>query len=564
MANINKYLEDILIAIYGEEVRGSIHDAIEEINKQADEAYRESILAKDSAKNSAKAASDSAMAAKNSELKAKEYADNLSGRIDQIDDIDDRLNVLADSDDETLDQLSEIVSYIKSNRTLIESITTTKVSVSDVIDSLTSTSKTKPLSANQGRILKSLIDNIQVNAIELTASLTANDDTKAASSVATYQLAHGMARDNSKLDLSGGALSGKLDFPLSSGGNWVSGRNNACIRINKDAETVSGTWYPAISIKGLNNSWEIGVLANPAGYESFAISKVKDSDFDSGSNAHTYFGFKDDGSVSFGNTVTAPIFNGSLNNLKITRTENIGQSYSANSAIAYINDYSGPAHTSGRKDGALYMQQYNSNYVHQIFGDYISGGISVRGKVNGTFGSWYRVVDDNNWANILPCFMGAATDHAGVKGLVPAPAKKANANDYKLLRDDGNWCPLYHSYSDNSYIHPASTAGLTNLRNDIFAHFQVLENVLNNPNYAKITGTTGTNQATINSAFNYDYYVVIDFFYYAIKSSGGAWYVPEITKNKGDHSKEISFTIKHNSGTSNSNTNLTVVLYRYR
>jgi len=42
-----------------------------------------------------------------------------------------RLNALADSDDITLDQLSEIVTYIKSNRTLIESVTTNKVNVSD-------------------------------------------------------------------------------------------------------------------------------------------------------------------------------------------------------------------------------------------------------------------------------------------------------------------------------------------------------------------------------------------------------------------------------------------------
>ena len=40
-----------------------------------------------------------------------------------------RLNALADSDDTTLDQLSEIVAYIKANRSLIESITTNKVNV---------------------------------------------------------------------------------------------------------------------------------------------------------------------------------------------------------------------------------------------------------------------------------------------------------------------------------------------------------------------------------------------------------------------------------------------------
>lgn len=73
-----------------------------------------------------------------------------------------RLDVLADSDDETLDQLSEIVTYIKSNKSLIESITTSKVSVADIIDNLTTSVSNKPLSAKQGVVLKGLIDAIVV------------------------------------------------------------------------------------------------------------------------------------------------------------------------------------------------------------------------------------------------------------------------------------------------------------------------------------------------------------------------------------------------------------------
>ncbi|MBD5136041.1 MAG: BppU family phage baseplate upper protein [Lachnospiraceae bacterium] len=77
-----------------------------------------------------------------------------------ISDLTARLNALADSDDTTLDQLSEIVAYIKSNRTLIENVTTNKVNVSDIVDNLTSTSTNKPLSAKQGKILKDLIDSL--------------------------------------------------------------------------------------------------------------------------------------------------------------------------------------------------------------------------------------------------------------------------------------------------------------------------------------------------------------------------------------------------------------------
>ena len=74
----------------------------------------------------------------------------------------ERLNVLADSDDETLDQMSEVVAYIKSNKVLIDAITTGKVSVSDIVDNLTTNVSNKPLSASQGVKLKALIDAIVV------------------------------------------------------------------------------------------------------------------------------------------------------------------------------------------------------------------------------------------------------------------------------------------------------------------------------------------------------------------------------------------------------------------
>lgn len=74
-----------------------------------------------------------------------------------------RLNTLADSDDETLDQLSEIVAYIKNNKSLIEGVTTSKVSVSSIVDDLISTATDKPLSANQGRVLREMIEEALEN-----------------------------------------------------------------------------------------------------------------------------------------------------------------------------------------------------------------------------------------------------------------------------------------------------------------------------------------------------------------------------------------------------------------
>ena len=112
-----------------------------------------------------------------------------------------RLNALADSDDETLDRMSEIVSYIKYNRSMINGIDTNKVDVSDIVNNLTSNNTNKPLSAKQGRVLKTLIDAITIpeklpnpNAL----SITANGTTKTydGSEVVTIDIPSGSADNN--------------------------------------------------------------------------------------------------------------------------------------------------------------------------------------------------------------------------------------------------------------------------------------------------------------------------------------------------------------------------------
>lgn len=77
--------------------------------------------------------------------------------------INDRLTAFFDSDDQTLDELSEIVAYITSNKSLIDAITTSKVNVADIVNNLTTNVSNKPLSAAQGVVLKGLIDTLTGN-----------------------------------------------------------------------------------------------------------------------------------------------------------------------------------------------------------------------------------------------------------------------------------------------------------------------------------------------------------------------------------------------------------------
>ena len=89
----------------------------------------------------------------------------------------DRLNAALNSDDTSLDEFKEIVAYIKSNKTLIDGITASKVNVKDIVDNLVTNKSNVPLSAAQGVALKLLIDNLdaivqgKVTAEQLSAAV---------------------------------------------------------------------------------------------------------------------------------------------------------------------------------------------------------------------------------------------------------------------------------------------------------------------------------------------------------------------------------------------------------
>ena len=98
---------------------------------------------------------------------------------DLISGLTTRLNTLANSDDTTLDQMNEIVAYIKANKSLIDSVTTSKVNVADIVNNLTTNVSNKPLSAAQGVAIKTLIDELQSSIDDIPQSdWSQSDSTK--------------------------------------------------------------------------------------------------------------------------------------------------------------------------------------------------------------------------------------------------------------------------------------------------------------------------------------------------------------------------------------------------
>lgn len=78
-----------------------------------------------------------------------------------VSELSTKVNKFLNVDDATKDELSEVLELIENNKGTLESLTSSKVNVSDIVDNLTTSSADKVLSAKQGVALKALIDALQ-------------------------------------------------------------------------------------------------------------------------------------------------------------------------------------------------------------------------------------------------------------------------------------------------------------------------------------------------------------------------------------------------------------------
>ena len=73
----------------------------------------------------------------------------------------------------------------------------------------------------------------------------------------------------------------------------------------------------------------------------------------------------------------------------------LGQdSYTVN-GVGYVTGVS----LFGQTDGGLHASAYSTSWVHQIYGDFRTGQIAVRGKNSGTWQSWRVVLDASNYSS---------------------------------------------------------------------------------------------------------------------------------------------------------------------
>lgn len=92
----------------------------------------------------------------------------------------------------------------------------------------------------------------------------------------------------------------------------------------------------------------------------------------------------------------------------------VGADALTNNGIGYVSSMS----LLGQTDGALYGQAHSTSWVHQIYGDYRTGQIALRGKNNGAWQAWRTVWDSGNLTNLnqLANGPGYITTSASITG----------------------------------------------------------------------------------------------------------------------------------------------------
>jgi hypothetical protein len=146
----------------------------------------------------------------------------------------------------------------------------------------------------------------------------------------------------------------------------------------------------------------------------------------------------------------------------------------------------------GQTDGGLHSSAYSSAWVHQIFGDFRTGQIAIRGKNNGTWQAWRTVLDSSNYTSYSPSLTGSGA--SGSWGI----SVTGSAGSVAWTNVSGRPTAVSSFTNDSAYITTAGarsalsfTAG-SGAYNSTTGVITIPTNTNQLTNGAGFTGNTGT------------------------------------------------------------------------
>ena len=99
-----------------------------------------------------------------------------------------------------------------------------------------------------------------------------------------------------------------------------------------------------------------------------------------------------------GGTATQTTYRMAATNVAATTA--LGIDTNLNTGIWYVNG-TNSTNLYSQSDGVAYVNKYSDSWIHEIYGDYRTGQIAVRGKNNGTWQAWRKILDSSNYTNYM-------------------------------------------------------------------------------------------------------------------------------------------------------------------
>ena len=114
--------------------------------------------------------------------------------------------------------------------------------------------------------------------------------------------------------------------------------------------------------------------------------------------------------------------------IDITNNTDIGLDSTKN-GFGYVNNVTKADWNYQQKDGILIRQVYSNLWKLELYGDYRTGHLSVRGKNNGTWQNWLRILDEGNYTT----FTYSSTASRTANTVLAAPNGSAGAATFRKL-----------------------------------------------------------------------------------------------------------------------------------
>jgi len=224
------------------------------------------------------------------------------------------------------------------------------------VDGGSATSRIKLVPGNNMSITSDASGNVTFAATDTNTwrgiqnNLTSDSTTDSLSAAQGKALANGSARDNTKLPLAGGTMTGAISRAGVST-SWNKGRDNVLIKTT----SING-YTPLWSAKTTNGSWDVGTYDNASYTDDLIFSYITDTNYANNNATTAQIKFLENGHIV-----------GALDGNATTATE-----FSSNATVALTGDTTGTSAGSKKSWSVATTTNYITNLGRPASADYLT------------------------------------------------------------------------------------------------------------------------------------------------------------------------------------------------